>query len=55
LPPGAMLSGRAPRVHFRFAPNGQVANDEALFIRDGVLTASVPIDRWTGEVRSGAR
>jgi prepilin-type N-terminal cleavage/methylation domain-containing protein len=50
LPAGATLSARASRVHFRFAPNGQVITDEPLFVREGAAVKPVLVDLWTGEV-----
>jgi prepilin-type N-terminal cleavage/methylation domain-containing protein len=55
LPPQATLSARSARVHFRFAPDGQVVSDEPLFVRDVAGVTPVLIDAWTGEVRSARR
>ena len=45
------MSADAPRVHFRFTPDGQTVADKSLFVRDGVSTNTVFIEPWTGEVR----
>jgi prepilin-type N-terminal cleavage/methylation domain-containing protein len=47
------MSADAPRVHFRFTPDGQTVADEPLFVRDGQSTSAVLIEPWTGEVRRG--
>ena len=55
LPPQATLSARSPRVHFRFAPDGQSTTDEPLFVREGASVRPVILETWTGEVRRDAR
>jgi len=55
LPQQVTLSARSPRVHFRFAPDGQTITDEPLFVHD--ITAVTPIlaETWTGQIRSVSR
>ena len=54
LPPQTSLSARSPRVHFRFAPDGQTTTDEPLFVRQGASASSIVLEPWTGEVHRAA-
>jgi Tfp pilus assembly protein FimT len=51
----ATLSARSPRVHFRFAPDGQSITDEPLFVREGASANPIVLEPWIGEVRRVAR
>ena len=55
LPPETTLSARSPRVHFRFAPDGQSTADEPLFEQHGPSSTPIALEPWTGEVRHAAR
>ena len=52
---GARLVAGAPRVHYRFSPDGEANADGQLFVQQGQMSVPVLIEPWTGEVRSAPR
>jgi prepilin-type N-terminal cleavage/methylation domain-containing protein len=52
---GTQFVAGAPRVHYRFLPDGEVNADGRLFVQQGQMSVPVLIEAWTGEVPSASR